>query len=103
MSTLLLVPRAEDDILAASRWYETCAPGLGSEFLRAVDDSLLAIVERPEQYPAVHRDVRRALVRRFPYGIFFVVRDDTVRAIGCLHIRRHPRVWHGRTDEGAHR
>jgi len=97
MHAIFTVPAAEEDILSAARWYETCVPGLSTEFLRSVDESLLAFAERPEQYPVVHRDVRRALVRRFPYGVFFIASGETVRVIACMHIRRHPRTWRRRT------
>jgi hypothetical protein len=40
--------------------------------------------------------VRRALVRRFPYSVFFTFRDDTTTVIACLHHRRNPRLWRRR-------
>lgn len=98
MGALFLAPAAEDDILAAAQWYETCAPGLGIEFLDAVNNCLLAVAEQPGRFPAVRRDVRRALVRRFPYGVLFVVRGDAVRVIACMHARRHPRTWRPRAE-----
>jgi hypothetical protein len=64
--TLRLVVRAaaEADIAGAALWYEQRSPGLGSEFLRAVDVTLAEIVRRPERFPVVYRDSRRALLRR---------------------------------------
>lgn len=97
--TVRIRPEAEADIAAAYAYYEEASEGLGSEFLRAVE-ATLAIVERtPQLYAVVHREVRRALLRRFPYGIFYVVDGDTVVVLACFHARRDPAQWQRRIDE----
>ncbi len=87
----------------AYEWYETRSPGLGEEFV-AVDEVLVATREAPQRFPVVHRDgdleVRRARLRRFPFGLFFIwnhreTGDTSV--IACLHARRDPRRWLRRT------
>jgi plasmid stabilization system protein ParE len=82
---------AETDIAEAARWYELRSSGLGSEFLRAVDVALAEIIRMPERYPVVRGTARRALLRRFPYAIYFVATPDLVSVFACLHARRHPR------------
>ncbi len=67
---------AEADIVEAARWYEQRSPGLGSEFLRAVDVTLAEIARMPERYPVVRANARRALLRRFPWDHFIVVTPD---------------------------
>jgi len=47
-------------------------------------------------YAAIHRDTRRAKVRKFPYNVFFRVQADRVEVIAVLHGRRDPSVWKGR-------
>ena len=89
---------AEEDIAEAARWYEQRSPGLGSEFLRAVDVTLAEIVRMPERYPVVRGQARRALLRRFPYAMFFVATPDLVSVIACLHARRDPRHWRERGE-----
>ena len=96
MRELIVRPDAESDITDAALWYEARSQGLGSEFLRPVDACLADILRAPERYPLVHRDARRALLRRFPYCVFFVVADDAVQVVGCLHVRRNPRQWRER-------
>lgn len=44
----------------------------------------------------IHREVRRALIRRFPYAIFYVVSDEIVTILGIFHCRRNPRAWKSR-------
>jgi plasmid stabilization system protein ParE len=91
---------AEEDIVEAARWYEQRSPGLGSEFLRAVDVALAEIKRMPERYPVVRGRARRALLRRFPYAVYFVATPDLVSIFACLHARRDPRHWRerGETD-----
>ena len=95
---LLVREAAEADIAEAARWYEERSPGLGSEFLRAVDVTLAEVARMPERYPVVRGRARRALLRRFPYAVFFVARPDLVSVIACLHAHRDPRHWQKRSE-----
>ncbi len=96
--TLRLVVRAaaEADVLEAALWYEQRSPGLGTEFLRAVDVTLAEIARMPERFPLVYCESRRALLRRFPYGVFFVAAPDLVSVVAFMHARRDPRRWEER-------
>jgi plasmid stabilization system protein ParE len=93
---LVVRAAAEADVLAAALWYEQRSPGLGTEFLRAVDVTLAEIVRMPERYPFVRGDVRRAHLRRFPYGVYFVAAPDLISVVACMHARRDPRRWEER-------
>ena len=88
------IPEANEDLLDARAWYEKIRPQLGQRFAAAVEVTVEAIAERPLQFPIVHRDRRRAGVRRFPYGILFEVQEHRVVIIACFHGRRNPRRWH---------
>jgi toxin ParE1/3/4 len=63
-------PEAETDLAAARDWYEDRMAGLGAEFGREVDSVLSVVAERALGFPVIHTDVRRALIKRFPYGSF---------------------------------
>lgn len=95
-SQVLIQPAAEADIIEAALWYEKHAAGLGSEFLRSVEVSIAAIRRTPDAFPRVHGDVRRILLRRFPFAIFFVSDSSVVQVIACLHARRDPGQWQRR-------
>ena len=90
---IVLRPRAEVETREAFEWYERQAPGLGWEFLRSVDASLQSIRRDPNLHPIVWQDVRRALVRRFPYQIFFVLEEKSVVVLAVLHAKRDPKNW----------
>ncbi|HYO14653.1 MAG TPA: type II toxin-antitoxin system RelE/ParE family toxin [Thermoanaerobaculia bacterium] len=80
-------PAAADDIDRAYARYEEERRGLGEEFLAEVTATAKLVVERPEA------QTRRALVHRFPYGLFYRVLGDTVVFVACFHTSRNPALW----------
>ena len=91
-----LTPEAESDLAAAYAWYEDALRFLGDRFLDAVREAGELLAAQPEGHPLIHRDLRRALLRTFPYGLFYVVEGETVLIIGCFHVRRDPTIWKDR-------
>lgn len=94
--TVRLRPEAESDVADAARWYEAQSPGLGSEFLDELLRTSVSISERPELYPRASGEVRRAAVRRFPFGVFYVVNESEVVVLAVMHGRRAPFRWKSR-------
>jgi plasmid stabilization system protein ParE len=94
--TLVVRPEAETDLDEAFHWYDAQRAGLGQEFLDEVSRAFARIAKQPLRYAFVHREARRALLRRFPYAVFYVVRDGRVMALAVLHQRRNPRVARAR-------
>ena len=94
---LIIRPEAEADIQEAFNWYECHVPGLGAEFLASIDAAVSSILSGPLQHPTIYKTVRRALTRRFPYKVFFVVADDTIVIIAVTHGARHPQRGQDRT------
>jgi len=90
-------PAAAADIDDAFLWYERQRPGLGHDFLTAAQAAIDAIAEHPFRYLIVRRDTRRALIRRFPYAIYYRIYGDVVVVVACMHGRRSPRRWRSRT------
>jgi plasmid stabilization system protein ParE len=94
---VIVRPAAAADVDDARRWYETRRPGLGDELLVDLADGMSAISAEPGSFQIVHRGTRRALLRRFPYGIFYQQIGDTVVVIAVMHVRRSPRRWKHRS------
>jgi plasmid stabilization system protein ParE len=94
---LVLRLEARTELDQAYRWYESQEVGLGDDFLEQVQDTLRRISQLPESYPAVYRDVRRAVVRRFPYSIYYRIVSSRVIVTAVLHGRRNPKAWQPRT------
>ena len=89
---VILRPEAKREIAEAYGWYEEKRDGLGNEFLLVVDAAIERIRREPESHPVVHRDVRRALTQRFPYGVFYVADPRRITVIAVFHGSRDPAV-----------
>ncbi len=94
--TLSILPAAEADLDQARIWYERQRTGLGDDFLLCAEESLARLCRNPELYPVVHKQVRRAAIRRFPYGIFYHAIDQRVIVFAVMHARRSSRQWKSR-------
>jgi plasmid stabilization system protein ParE len=92
-SPLVFRKRVGKDLAGGYRWYEEQRAGLGEEFLTAVDASFDAIEEHPEMFSCVRGTVRRAIVSRFPYAVFYQVEPRRVVVLAVLHTARDPRLW----------
>jgi plasmid stabilization system protein ParE len=93
---LIINPLAEGDLAEAQLWYEAQREGLGGEFLACVEAALDSIQRLPETPAKLYHDIRRVLIRRFPYGIFYRVDENKITVIAVYHARRDPRGWHER-------
>jgi toxin ParE1/3/4 len=93
---LIVRTDAEAEIAAGYGWYEEQQRGLGFEFLEETSSTIAAIESQPLRFPRVSRILRRALVRRFPYGIYFLRQDEVVVVIAVRHLARDPRRVHRR-------
>ncbi|HEY3128553.1 MAG TPA: type II toxin-antitoxin system RelE/ParE family toxin [Acidobacteriota bacterium] len=88
-----LTLEAEKDLDAAIVWYDLKARGLGDEFLRCIDACIASLERYPETHPIVHEETRRALVRRFPYAIFYEIEKREIIIYGIYHCARDPKSW----------
>lgn len=82
---VVLTRAAEADLASARRWYEQQRPGLGNELIVAVDLALETVAEAPTRQRIVYRDLRRQLVRRFPYVIYYRSLGGHVLVVAVLH------------------
>jgi plasmid stabilization system protein ParE len=88
---------ARAELIDAQDWYENEAPGLGRRFREAVDAVVERMSDTPRQFPVIYKNVRRALLRRFPYALMFVIEaDETLIVIACFHGSRDPAHWQKR-------
>jgi toxin ParE1/3/4 len=86
-------PEAEEDLNQAFDWYEQAEPGLGLEFLRAVDVCVRFIERQPLASPVARGGIRKAVLRRFPYGLFYAIEAEKIAVLACLHSKRNPSSW----------
>ena len=89
MTEPVYTPDAQLELFEASEHYEEQQEGLGFAFLSAVDATVQRLARHPEIGHAVLGTLRRLLVRRFPYGVFYrVLEDDSVEVVAVFHQRR---------------
>ena len=94
--TIRLTPEAFADLQDARSWYAERGGNLASRFIESFEIVVRNIEGHPEIYPLVHRQVRRALLHRFPYCVFYVSEAEGPLVVGCFHARRDPSAWRRR-------
>lgn len=92
--------QARREFDAAGDWYERERMGLGMAFLAEIESLLSRIAETPAQFPLVYRDVRKAVARRFPYCVYFRLRNQQVVILAVFHNARNPADWQQRAQPG---
>ena len=91
-------PRAERDTRRAFSWYEKQRPGLGRELALELNAVYGRLAENPYLYADIYRGIRRAITRRFPYGVFYLVAENEVRVLSVVDMSQNPSVWKRRPD-----
>ncbi len=98
---LRLLDAAKEEMRESARWYEDKRSGLGDEFLDAVHHALESIEDKPKRcakidtaYP--EREVRRCLLKRFPFAIVFEVMPEEILVVAVAHGKRKPQYWKDR-------
>ncbi|MFO0843139.1 MAG: type II toxin-antitoxin system RelE/ParE family toxin [Gemmataceae bacterium] len=86
--------RAEFD--EAYDWYEGQRTGLGEAFADAVQPVLDRISAMPKMLAAVFGDVRKAVVQRFPYCVYYREEATCIRVLSVFHTSRDPSIWQSR-------
>ena len=96
MRRLRVRKAARAEVAAAFAWYLERSPAAAQRFLEAVDEAMQLIEEAPARHPIIRGRLRRLLLRRFPYGIYYKVFPSTISVVGVIHGHRHPDTWLGR-------
>jgi toxin ParE1/3/4 len=93
---ILVRAQAKRDLQRAARYYEKQLAGLGHDFVTEIDRLLESIAENPLLCQTVHREVRRAIAHRFPYGLFYKIEQEDIVVIAIVHLHRDPASWQKR-------
>lgn len=92
-AALVFRPEARDNLRRARDWYDAQRLGLGDELGRVVDDALVKIGEYPNAYPDIEGGIRRSVLFRFPYGIFYRIHPSFIEVLAVFHHRQDPAEW----------
>lgn len=89
-----ITPQAEQEIADAVLWYASKNKVVAETFRAIVFDSIELISNSPLSWAAVSaRGVRRFVLPRYPYTVFFHVIGSTVKIIAVTHHHRKPKIW----------
>jgi plasmid stabilization system protein ParE len=88
-----LTPETEADLEQALAWYAERSAELGADFFECFEAVVRQVEQFPESAPVVHGSFRRALLRRFPYCVFYSIESEEAVVVGCFHAHRDPEVW----------
>jgi plasmid stabilization system protein ParE len=89
-------PAAVAELREARDWYEAQRVGLGFDLGEVIDGTLQRIAANPDAFPEVMPGVRRAVIARFPYGIFYRGLGEGIEVLAVFHHRRDPAIWAAR-------
>ena len=93
---LIIRSEARVELLDAYRWYQEQQQGLGDDFKLCVDEVITKILRNPLVRKAIFQNVRRSVTNRFPFGIFYILEEETIIVLAVLHARRDSINWKSR-------
>ena len=93
MCQIVFRTSANEQLVAAKNWYEQQLHGLGEEFARSLESAINRVPRNLFAARAVYQNVRRVLLKRFPYSVFYIVAGNNFLVLSCLHTRRQVIDW----------
>ena len=93
MKKIIIRPQAEYDLEESSNWYEIRTEGLGHKFMKTFESQLLSIQSNPLRYPKKYKNIRIALIKGFPFVIYFMNEEDHVVVLSVYHTSRNPKKF----------
>ncbi len=96
MLKVIYQPDAEAELLEAVPFYGSRDEKVEDPFLTAINRHIREIASAPRRFPKVGRGIRRCVVRKYPFIIFFKDHPDHIRILAIAHTSRHPNYWRRR-------
>lgn len=84
-------PEADTDLAEARVWYGLQRDGLDTKLMQRIDETLRRISDAPRRFPLIRRHLRRAIVKQFPFAIFYEVTKNEIVVFAVFHSRRNPK------------
>jgi len=96
-------PGASEEYLEATRHYTGIDQKLGLAFVQCVEFGIQQITETPLCWREIEEDIRRYLITRFPFGIYYTIEDEFILVVSVMHMKRRPFYWRERTKRSRHK
>jgi len=96
MTEIKFLAPAEAELLDAISYYNMQSEGLGYEFAAEVKKTIERIIQYPEAWAKLSKRTRRCRTNRFPYGVIYQIREETLLIVAVMHLGREPQNWKSR-------
>ena len=93
MKPAVFLSPALTEMTEAALFYDAQVQGLGKAFLNTITRAVADIQQHPRRWPIIHKNVRRRLVGRFPYGLLYRDTPTEIVIIAVMHLHRRPDYW----------
>jgi plasmid stabilization system protein ParE len=90
-------PEAAEEYDEAIAYYEDCQTELGKQLTQEIDASIKLILAFPTAWTLLEGEIRRILIRRFPFGLLYISRNDEIYILAVMNLNRNPNYWKERT------
>jgi toxin ParE1/3/4 len=90
-------PEAEAEYQQAYEYYQKESSNLAEQYTKEILIGLQTIIDSPRTWPVIKFDVRRRLLRKFPFGILYMIDGESILILAFMHLRREPEYWQHRT------
>lgn len=91
-------PEAEMELVEEAAYYELQVPGLGERFEAEVRRATDILLDHPEIGSPADPHLRKFVLNRFPFTLYYSVTSDVLRIEVVAHQSRGPGYWQSRTD-----
>jgi hypothetical protein len=84
---------AAKELLQAKSFYEVEVKGLGENFSNEIKSALTRISNFPAAWPILKNEIRKCVVRKFPYNLLYSIEQDFILILAAAHHHRKPFYW----------
>ncbi len=94
---IIIKPLADQKVGDVFEWYEFRKEGLGFEFLNEWESTLEYISNHPLSCRKIYKDFRQKLIGKFPYLIFFEIKDEAIIVYQVMGALENPKKRYTRS------
>ena len=91
-------PEALEEYRQAALWYAEREPEIALRFIASVEDAISRVLDAPKRWRVIDEDVRRCLIRVFPYAVLYTIEADFLLIVAVMHCSREPNYWKLRVE-----
>ncbi len=93
MKSIIFLPEIASEIENSVIYYRKQQIGLENLFLNEIENALMKIQKNPERYPKINENIRKCLIKQFPFNIIYTIKPDKIIIIAVAHHKRRPDYW----------